>query len=206
MNEYPGWYMMRSGIILAGGRSTRFGGGEKSLRQVNGKAMICRVMESLRGVVDEIIISVRDEKQQELVYPIIRDIDNFVYDESHGMGPLSGVRSGLRKARGDYVIIVACDMPYIKKEAVELLFGLAMGHDAAVPMHEDGFIEPLHAVYKRDAMLDAVEHSFKAGEKRIASPLKYLGDVVYVTDEKIKAVDPALRTFLNINKAEDLSL
>jgi molybdopterin-guanine dinucleotide biosynthesis protein A len=44
---------MRSGLILAGGRSTRFGGGEKSLKLIGGKHMICRVIDALQGVVDE---------------------------------------------------------------------------------------------------------------------------------------------------------
>ncbi|HTX43704.1 MAG TPA: NTP transferase domain-containing protein, partial [Methanocella sp.] len=62
---------MRSGLILAGGRSTRFGGEEKSLKLVGGKRMICRVIDALSPVVDELIISVRDERQRDLLFPFI---------------------------------------------------------------------------------------------------------------------------------------
>jgi molybdenum cofactor guanylyltransferase len=194
---------MRSGIVLAGGRSTRFGGGEKSLKQVGGKRMICRVIESLCCAVDELVISVRDESQKDLLFPFISGYD-FVYDEVEGIGPLAGVYAGLRKAKGDYVVIVACDMPLINTAAIRLLFDEARDHDAAVPGHGGGLIEPLHAVYRREPMLKAVKESIDAGESKISAPLKRLKDVVYVPDEAIRKVDPELDTFLNVNRAEDM--
>ncbi len=196
--------IMRSGIVLAGGRSTRFGGEEKSLKQVRDKRMICRVIDALQGVVDEIVVSVRDEGQRGLLYDFIQGY-RFAYDEKHDIGPLAGIESCLKIARGDYVFIAACDMPFINKKAVELLFKRAEGHNAAVPQHENGMIEPLHSVYSRGAMLEAVEDSLAAGERRISAPLKHMNDVVYVPIADIKKVDPELDTFLNINRAEDMS-
>jgi molybdopterin-guanine dinucleotide biosynthesis protein A len=194
---------MRSGLILAGGRSTRFGGEEKSLKLIGGKRMICRVIDALDCTVDELIISVRDERQQDLLYPFISGYE-FVYDEVRGIGPLSGVYAGLGRAKGDYVAIVACDMPLINKAAIELLFKKAEGHEAAVPRHPDGLIEPLHAVYKREPMLRAVKECIGAGERKISAPLRRLEDVVYVPDAEIKKVDRDLDTFLNVNRAEDM--
>lgn len=194
---------MRSGLILAGGRSTRFGGEEKSLKLVNGKRMICRVIDALSPIVDELIISVRDERQRDLLYPSISGYE-FVFDETRDIGPLSGVYAGLRRAKGEYVAVVACDMPLINKAAVELLFEKAEGHEAAIPRHPDGLIEPLHAVYKKEPMLRAVRESIEAGERKISAPLKRLKDVVYVPDEEIKKVDRELDTFLNVNRAEDM--
>ncbi len=194
---------MRSGLILAGGRSTRFGGGEKSLKLVGDKRMICRVVDALCPVVDELAISVRDERQRDLLYPYISGY-YFAYDEVQGIGPLSGIYSGLQRLKGDYAVVVACDMPLISSAAVRLLFERAEGHDAAVPRHPDGLIEPLHAVYRREPMLRAVRESIAAGESKISSPLQRLKDVVYVPDEAIRAVDPGLETFLNVNRAEDM--
>lgn len=195
--------MIRSGIILAGGRSTRFGGEEKSLKLIGGKRMICRVIEALSPVVDEIIISVRDERQRDLLYPFISGYE-FVYDEVQGIGPLSGIYAGLKRAKGDYVAVVACDMPFINKAAIELLFKKAEGHDAAVPRRDGKLIEPLHAVYGRKAMLEAVKEAIEAHERKISAPLKKLKGVVYVPEEEIKSVNPELDTFLNVNRAEDV--
>jgi molybdopterin-guanine dinucleotide biosynthesis protein A len=194
---------IRSAIILAGGRSARFGGEEKSLKLIGGKRMICRVIDALCPIVDELIISIRDERQRDLLFPFISG-QRLVYDEVQGIGPLSGVYAGLRQAKGDYVAVVACDMPLINKAAVELLFKKVEGHEAAVPRHPDGLIEPLHAVYKKEPMLRAVKESIEAGESKISAPLERLKDVVYVPDEEIKKVDPGLDTFLNINRAEDM--
>ncbi len=196
---------MRSGIILAGGRSTRFGGGEKSLRAVEGKPMICRVREALLPVVDELIVSVRDEGQRDLVFPFLSDgTQTFAYDRLRDIGPLAGVREALKAARGEYVFIAACDMPYVNSRVIDLLFEKARGHDAAVPKGPGEFLEPLHAVYRREPMIRAVDESLAAGEHRIASPLRHLKDVVYVSYGEIKAVDPELKTFRNINRAEDM--
>ncbi|MCD1296271.1 molybdenum cofactor guanylyltransferase [Methanocella sp. CWC-04] len=197
---------MRSGIILAGGRSTRFGGEEKSIKVVKGKTMISRVMEALSCVVDEILVSVRDEPQQRLVEPFLEKGQRFVYDKIHGIGPMSGVNTALNEVKGEYVVIVACDMPFLNKSVIDLLFKEAEGHDAAVPVRENGFLEPLHAVYRRDSMIEAVRVSIEKGERRIASPINYLKDVVYVQEKKILEIDPDLRTFLNINRAEDMSV
>src|SRR5271157_2782797 len=194
---------MRSGIVLAGERSTRFGGGEKSLQLVGGKRMICRVIDALCGIVDELIISVRDEGQRDILYPFITG-HTFVYDEVEGIGPLAGIFASLARAKGDYAAVVACDMPYINKAAIELLFDRAEGHDAAVPRHDNGLIEPLHAVYRRDRMLVAVRESIEASESKISAPLKRLKDVIYVPVDEIRKVDPELDTFLNVNRAEDV--
>jgi molybdopterin-guanine dinucleotide biosynthesis protein A len=187
---------MRSGLILAGGRSTRFGGGEKSLKLIGGKRMICRVIDALSPIVDELVISVRDERQKDLLFPFISGYE-FAYDEVQGIGPLAGVHAGLQRVKGEYVIIAACDMPLLNTAAIELLFERARGHDAAVPCHEGGLMEPLHAVYRREPMLKAVKES-------ISAPMRRLKDVAYVSDEDVKRVDPELDTFLNVNRAEDM--
>ncbi len=165
--------------------------------------MICHVIDALSPIVDELIISVRDERQRDLLFPFISGHE-FAYDEVQGIGPLSGVRAGLGRAKGDYVAVVACDMPLISEAAVDLLFKKAEGHDAAVPRHADGLIEPLHAVYKKEPMLRAVKESIAAGERKISAPLKRLEDVVYVPDEEMRSVDGELDTFLNVNRAEDM--
>jgi molybdopterin-guanine dinucleotide biosynthesis protein A len=167
--------------------------------------MICHVREALLPLVDEVIVSVRDEEQRNRVFPYLLDGNNaFVYDELQGIGPLAGVLQSLRAAQGEYVVILACDMPRVNTKVIELLFAKAKGHDAAVPRSPEGFLEPLHAVYRRGPMIRAVERSLREGEHRIASPLRHLKDVVYVSLEDIKAVDPELKTFLNVNRAEDL--
>jgi molybdopterin-guanine dinucleotide biosynthesis protein A len=128
----------------------------------------------------------------------------FVYDEIRDIGPLAGVQASLKAARGEYVAIVACDMPFLSGRAIGLLFEKAEGHDAAVPVQKNGFLEPLHAVYRREPMLRAVERSIGRNESRISAPLSHLEDVAFVPVEELEKADPGLRTLLNVNRAEDL--
>jgi molybdopterin-guanine dinucleotide biosynthesis protein A len=195
--------IMRSGIVLAGGRSTRFGGVEKSLELVEGKRMICRAIDSICGAVDEVIISVRDERQRDILAPFVSSY-MFVFDEAEGFGPIAGLRSAFKEAKGDYAVVVACDMPYVSTAAIELLFHRAEGHDAAVPRHDNGLVEPLHAVYRRASMLDAIVASMNAGESRVSAALHRLNDVVYVPVEEIDRVSPDHNTFMNVNRAVDM--
>jgi molybdopterin-guanine dinucleotide biosynthesis protein A len=166
--------------------------------------MICCVRDVFAGLVDEIVVSVRDEPQHERVRDTLGNGFTYAYDEIDGIGPLSGIRSGLMRARGEYVAVAACDMPFISIAAYRILFEAAEGHDAAVPIRENGFLEPLHAVYRRESMLAAVEESLKEGERRLSGPLSRMKDVVYVPVEKFQKIDPGLKTFLNVNTAEDL--
>jgi len=166
--------------------------------------MICRVKGSLETTVDEVIVSVRDERQRDIVFPYLREELPFVYDEVHDIGPLAGIYSCLKAAKGDYVVVVACDMPFISPEVIRYLFELAKGHDAAVPVQENGYIEPLHAVYRRESMIAAVEEAIRLGKRRISAPIDFLKDVVFVPVDKLKDIDPELKTFVNVNRAEDM--
>jgi len=166
--------------------------------------MICRVRGSLTGVVDEIIISVRDKHQRDVVFPYLKEKMPFVYDEVSSIGPIAGVQSCLKVAKGEYVTILACDMPFINSDVIDYLFEVAEGHDAAIPVRENGYIEPLHAVYRREPMLQAVKESISRGKKRISASIGYLKDVVYVPVGQLRTFDPDLKTFINVNKAEDM--
>ena len=195
----------RSGLILAGGRSTRFGGGDKAIKPVDGQPMICRARDALKASgVDEIIVSVRDEAQRALQAPVLHEHLPFVVDELHEIGPMAGLLAGLSAAHGEYVVVVACDMPFISPEIIFLLLQAAEGHDAAVPVREKGYVEPLHAVYRREPAIAAIKKATGAGNSRVAAVLHYLVDVVYVPVESLRKIDPELRTFANINRAEDL--
>ena len=138
--------MSYSALILAGGRGSRLGFREKALIEIKGKPLISFVIESLGKVVDEIIISVRDEAQGELLKSMFPDI-RYAYDRYENTGPLAGILSGLSICKDEYCFIAACDMPFINEKAVNLLFSKCRDHDAAIPRRDDGFLEPLHAVY-----------------------------------------------------------
>lgn len=194
---------MKSAIILAGGHSSRFGGMDKSLFRIGNKTMVECIIDNLSGFVDEIIIAVSGVEQGERIISTIGRA-SISYDSIAGFGPIAGILSGMESAKSEYVATVACDMPFVNPDAIELLFSLAEGYDGAVPKWADGNFEPLHAVYRRESMAIECERAIQRGENTIMAPLRAL-NVRYVLIEKdIQKIDAELRTFVNINTLEDL--
>jgi len=194
--------MSYSALILAGGMGSRLGFREKALIDMKGKPMIVFIIEKLEKVVDEIIISVRDEAQGELLRRIAPNL-RFAYDMHENTGPLAGILSGLSICKDEYCFIAACDMPFINVNVVNLLFSKCKGYDAVIPRREDGFLEPLHAVYKCSTMMNKTKKSLENGETTILAPISRL-KVNYVPFEEIGEIDHDLTTFMNINTYDDL--
>lgn len=193
---------MRSGIILAGGKSTRINT-NKSMAQIGNKKMIEHVRDNLSGVVDEVIVVAGDIGQREKISTVICGA-SLTHDPVIGYGPVAGILAGLQSAKGDYAMVVACDMPFVNPDVVDFLFSLAEGYDAVVPRWPDGNIEPLHAIYKRNSTIKACESAIERDDRRIVSPLNALSRVKCVSIEKIKEIDPELKTFINVNTMTDL--
>ena len=194
---------MRSALILAGGRSRRMGFKEKALLPIGDKTILEHVINSLNGVVDEIIISMRDTPQQELLNDYTQGHD-VVLDKLQDVGPLSGILEGAKAAKGKYVFVVACDMPYINTDVVELLFKRAEGNNAAIPVWENENLEPMHAVYRTEPMAIETEKAIQRNKKFVLAPVFKMQDLVFVKIDEIREFDPDLRTFININTPDDV--
>lgn len=195
--------MAYSAIILAGGKGKRMGYREKALMALNGKPLITYVVRSLEKVVDDIIISVRDKAQEELLVPVLPGY-TYVYDAYENTGPLSGILSGLLVCRDEFCFIAACDMPFINENVVNMLFRMSENYDAAIPRWEDGSLEPLHAVYRCKPMIVETKRAIRNAEKIILAPVHRM-KVNYVEIEDIRKIDADLRTFINVNTPEDLN-
>ena len=193
---------MRSGIILAGGKSTRINT-NKSMAHIGDKKMIEHVLDNVSGIVDEVLVVAGDLVQREKISTVICGA-GITHDSIIGYGPVAGILAGLQSAKGEYAMVVACDMPFVNPDVVDFLFSLAYGYDAVVPKWSDGNIEPLHAIYKRNSTIKACESAIEKDDRRIISPLNALSRVRYVSIEKIKEIDPELKTFINVNTRGDL--
>ncbi|QCJ46022.1 molybdenum cofactor guanylyltransferase [Haloprofundus sp. MHR1] len=194
---------MRTGVIVAGGRSTRFGDADKATADLAGTPMIRRVGDRLADVVDELVVNCRADQRAAILdafesYP--RPV-SVAEDETPDQGPVSGIRTGLRAASGEYAVVVACDMPFVDPGVVSYLFERAEGHDAAVPQLDDQWFQTTHAVYRATAMADACDAALEAGARKVVDPLFELDYVV--VDETEIAEHGELRTFENLNTREE---
>ncbi len=195
---------MRAGLVLAGGRSTRFGDRDKAVAALAGTPMIRRVVDRIAGVVDEVVINCRDD-QVDAVRDALAGSDfepAFALDREPDEGPMAGIARGLEAVSADYTFVVACDMPFVDPEFVEFLFERAAGHDAAVP-RPDEWYQTTQAVYRTGAMAEACRRALDRGEHRIVAPLEDLDEVVVGGDEirQVAAAD----TFDNINTREEFA-
>jgi molybdopterin-guanine dinucleotide biosynthesis protein A len=127
-------HLTRSGAILAGGQATRFGGRDKSALLVDGRAILDHQIAALAPAVDDVLI--------------VGGARATIHDIVPGCGPLGGLHAALTAARGDAVLLVACDMPYLSTPFAAYLLSLAAEADIVVPQSERGY-HPLCAVYTR---------------------------------------------------------
>jgi molybdenum cofactor guanylyltransferase len=189
----------RTALILLGGMATRAGGRAKYLFEYEGETFLQRQIKTLNLVTDEIILSCRDEEQAQEVtvafpYPC-------VIDTIKENGPVEGIRSALSYVNGDFIIIVACDMPFISAAVIEELFTRIGNADVAIPEWEEGHLEPLHAVYRREALIWFFSHHSARRMRDITDDLSTL--VIPVNE--IRKIDPELKTFTNINNLQEFS-
>lgn len=188
----------RSAIILVGGEARRAGGREKYFFEYEGKTFIEHLIDSLSSVVDEIILVARDPAQCSR-FSEIPGI-SITTDVRKGLGPIGGIHAGVQKAMGAYLFIVACDMPCVNTLVVERLFSLIDAHDAVIPRWEEDMLEPLHAVYRREAILGYLSGHHSRSLKAMIRSL----DAKFVDITDLRSLDPDLRTFTNINDIADL--
>jgi len=195
---------MRAGVIVAGGRSSRFEGGDKVVADLAGVPMVRRVADRLADVIDELVVNCREDQHDAITdamsgYP--HDV-TFAVDPEPDLGPMAGIRTGLSATTAEYAFVAAGDMPFLDDSFVTSLFDRAEGHDAALPRNEDGYFEPLHAVYRTEPMVRACDAALDRDERRIVAPLPDLDHVEVGPDEIAAEAGP--RTFENVNTRAEL--
>src|SRR5512133_149615 len=110
----------RSAIILVGGEAKRANGREKYFFMYEGRTFIDRLIDTLRQVVDEIILVAKDPEQCKRFAHLtgVRCIT----DIRPGIGPIGGLHAGAQAAHGETLFVSACDMPCIDSGVVGYLF------------------------------------------------------------------------------------
>lgn len=185
-----------SGVIQAGGQSTRMGGEPKALLEIGGRPLIRRVIEALAPVLDELLIVTNTpELYASLGLPMAADVQP-------GAGALGGILSGLRAIGGEAAFTVACDMPFLEREVVRLLVSRAPLGDVVIP-RVGGHLEPMHAVY-RQTCVPHIEERVRAGQFKIAGFFDRVEVVEIAEAEIARHADPA-RVFMNVNTPDDLA-
>lgn len=184
-----------SAAVLAGGKSRRMGRDKAWLDLGDGQPIVQRAIDAVTLVADEVLLVANDERYRSLGTRVVPDAHP-------GAGVLGGIATAIAAARHPAVIIVGCDMPFLRPEALRLLIERADGWDAVVPFAA-GERHPLHALYMK-ACLPTLERAIAAGRLRVSAVLEELR-VRTLDEAEVRAVDPDLVSVTNVNTPEELA-
>jgi molybdopterin-guanine dinucleotide biosynthesis protein A len=201
---------MRTAVVVAGGRSTRFGDRDKIVTDLAGSPMIRRVAERLTRACDAVVVNCRAD-QRDAVADALGGLSvpvDFAVDPDPDHGPVAGIGTGLRAVDTEYALVVAGDMPFVDPDFVDYLFDRVGDHDAVLPRPDDWY-QPMQAVYRAEAMADACDAALAAhdgeGDPRILAPVFDFDLSHVVVDaaeiERVAASD----TFDNVNTEDELA-
>ncbi len=129
-------------IILAGGKSSRIGT-EKALLKLNNVTIIESIYNLVTEIFDEVII-ISDEKEK---YSFLTD--NVYKDIYPGLGPLSGIHSGLKNSNTEFNFIISCDMPFVNNEVVNFIISKISSETEIVFTKSDSSFHTLCGVYQK---------------------------------------------------------
>ena len=183
--------MDAAAVLLAGGKSSRFGR-DKTRLEVRGEPIVARIAGRCRPLCREIFIV--SNARDKFGLPGVRELSDLYRDA----GPLGGIHAGLSAAGAELVLVVACDMPFFDGGLAAALLEGAAGYDVLVPRIGER-LEPLCAVYRR-SVLPEVEALLRRGRRSVRGlfPLVRTGYL----DCGGPGLDAAL-PFYNINRPED---
>ncbi|MEO7118377.1 MAG: FdhF/YdeP family oxidoreductase [Candidatus Limnocylindrales bacterium] len=207
-----------SGIVLAGGRSSRFGR-DKLTAMIDGEPLLARAIRAVAEVCREVIVVGRAEAPgvphlavphgvPDLAVPV-----RFVPDREPFAGPLAGLAVGADAATESLLLVVAGDMPSLRPDVLRLMLQQLTDQDGTyrydvsqgVRLALDSRPEPLPLVIDRGAAISAAQDLGTTGN----TSLRALGSVltlVTIAEADWRALDPDGATLRDVDHVEDLSV
>lgn len=182
-----------TGVVLAGGRSSRFGR-DKALLEIAGEPLLSRTVRLLARIAADVLVL--GPPGRAALAPGAR----VIADERPGDGPLPALATALRAARGDRIVAVATDMPLLNPDLLVYLLDRSDGYDVTVP-RVGGRTQQLHAVYAQSC-LPAIEAQLARDDLKID---RFFDEVrtLIIEEDEIAALDRSLDSFRNINTEAD---
>lgn len=183
-------------VILAGGKNSRFGGKNKAFATINGDTVFDMLLSQIRPLFDDIIL-VSNNPEVYAAYSGLRVFPDIIKN----IGPVGGIYTAMKNTDKKAVFVVACDMPFIRKEIVADVINryLSGTYDAVVPI-AGGLKEPLHSVVST-ATLDVIVGQIAS---RQYSVYKFF-DKLQVGYFEFDSRSSEKNVFFNINSLEDLN-
>jgi len=189
-----------TGVILAGGQASRYGGRPKGLERVHGERVIDRVASVLRAATDSLLLIANDPGAAGWL-PGVR----VASDVRPGIGSLGGIHAALVHA-GTAVIVVAWDMPFVPRELLAELRERGADADVVAPESSGSRrgLEPLCAFYSQ-ACIAPIERALDADDRRVIGFFDQVR-VARIPLEDVRRFGDPERLFMNVNTPDELEL
>jgi molybdopterin-guanine dinucleotide biosynthesis protein A len=183
-----------TGVILAGGKSSRMGV-NKSFLKLGNQTIIERIVNLMKSIFTEVIIITNTPDEYKfLKLPLYEDLYKW-------KGPLAGIHSALTHSQTEKVFVLSCDVPLMSKEIIEYI--IEYKTDKSILFCEAaGFHQPLVGIYSKK-ILSAIEKFIsdnEIGDKSFHQFLKKV-DVEIIHPEKLSFYNDEI--FFNVNRPED---
>ncbi len=174
-------------------------GRDKATLPFGSSTVLEHILSTLVGATDAGCVVVAAEGQE---LPVLPPDVVVVRDQRPERGPLEGLAAGLEslKGRADSVVVTSCDAPHLVPPLVHRLFLLLGERDAAV-VRLDGIPQPLPAAYPV-SVLERVNRLLSEDRLSLRGLLDAI-DTRYLDAEDVRAADPQLGSFLNMNTPAD---
>lgn len=185
-----------TGVILAGGQSKRLGGQNKAFIRIGGRRIIDRILEVYTRLFDQIVLVTNDPAAY-------MDVDALIVSDHYALrSSLNGLHAGLFAAAHEYAFVTACDTPFVMEALIACLLDHIDPHaDLIIPSTASGY-EPMFAIYKKTC-LPAMVWQLERDLLKIQGLFRKVR-VKSVIEADLRAADPELISFFNINTPEDL--
>jgi molybdenum cofactor guanylyltransferase len=193
-----------AGVVLAGGRATRMGGGDKPLRELAGRPMLARVIERLEPQVSAIVLNANGDPARFAAFglPVVPDsVEGFA-------GPLAGVLAGLRWAEAAapgcrFAVSVAGDTPFFPRDLVSRLIAAGGGREDRIVLaaSPDG-LHPVFGLWPL-RLADALERFLTEGEARKILAFTDRHDRTEALFDNVQVAGETVDPFFNVNTPEE---
>jgi molybdopterin-guanine dinucleotide biosynthesis protein A len=200
------------GVVLAGGRSTRFGDADKALATFEGRPLVASAVDAVAEATERSpLLSVATDEGAERLRNALGDrAVEPVRDDPSLSGPLAGLAGAAAATDAPWLFVCACDMPLVSPASIGALRSrlAAIDDDRAAERGEvdavvpvvDGHEQPLHALYRRSTSDDALAH-LDAGD----APMTLLDELAAerIAADAVEA--PLAEATANVNTRAELA-
>jgi molybdopterin-guanine dinucleotide biosynthesis protein A len=187
-----------SAIVLAGGRSSRFGR-DKLAEPIDGRALLLHAIDAVRPFASEVLVVVAPGAQ-----PDVPAGARIVADARPFEGPLAGLLAGLGAAHEPMVLVTGGDMPELVGGVFDaLLIPFDRPGTEATFLEQAGRARPLPMVLRREVALDVAASLVANGERRLRVLVDALAAIV-IAENVWRALDPGGRSVFDIDTQADL--